>query len=161
MSPLLFGRTEMDGLKAAREAIWDEPSKPARKTAAEKRAEEVVARETQRLREQEEALAAWPERLMKNLERSSKQYWDIAVQNNRFVVAAKDSWGDLDEQRFGLIPTGRFEMWNQDNDWYAMDELERMLDHAEAEQREQERKAAIRQGAIAKLTKEEREELGL
>ncbi len=155
MPPSLFGSTEM-GFKTVLEA-----EKPKRKTAAERRAEEAVARETQRLREQEEALAAWPARLMKNLERAARQSWDTFVSQGRFVVHARNSWGDTDEQRFGLTPVGRFEMWNQDNDWYAMDELERLLDAAEEAEREEQRRYMVRQGALAKLTDEERKELGL
>lgn len=152
----------MDGLKAAREGIWDNvDEQPKRKTAAQKRAEEVVARETQRLREQEEALATWPKRLMTNLERASKQSWDISVVKERFVIAYTDIWGDPEELRFGMTPQGRFDQWNSTDDWYAMDELERLLNLAEEAERELQRKAAVRQGALAKLTDEERKELGL
>lgn len=149
-----------DGIKAARIQLF-EPDNPKRLTAAERREQEAVARETQRLQEQEAALAAWPDRLMSNLSRATKQGWSFYVTNSRFVVDARTSWGDVEELRFGYTPVSRFELWNQDNDWYAMDELERYLNDAEEAEREAQRKAQVRAGALNKLTAEEREALGL
>lgn len=146
-----------DGIKAAREHLFETPK---RETAKERREREAVARETQRLQEQEAALAAWPERLMSNLSRATKQGWGFYITNNRFEVHARTSWG-TEELRFGYTPVGRFELWNQENDWYAMDELERYLNAAEEAEREAQRLAQVRAGALNKLTAEEREALGL
>lgn len=97
---------------------------------------------------------------MKNLERAGKQGWSFYVTNSRFEVHARTNWG-MEELRFGYTPVGRFELWNQDNDWYAMDELERYLNDAEEAEREAQRLAQVRAGALNKLTAEEREALGL
>ncbi len=150
-----------DGIKAAREQLFETDKTPKRVTAMERREREAVARETQRLQDQEAALKAWPERLMKNLERAGKQGWSFYVTNSRFVVHARTSRDDVEDLRFGYTPVGRFELWNQDNDWYAMDELERYLDNAEEAEREAQRVAQVRAGALNKLTAEEREALGL
>lgn len=150
-----------DGIKAAREQLFETDKTPKRAPArVERREREAVARETQRLQDQEAALKAWPERLMKNLERAGKQGWSFYVTNSRFVVDARTNWG-MEELRFGYTPVGRFELWNQDNDWYAMDELERYLNDAEEAEREAQRLAQVRAGALNKLTAEEREALGL
>lgn len=132
-----------------------------RETAAERREREAVARETERLKAQAEALEAWSGRLMTNLERASKQYWDISVSNGRFVVISRDAHNDTSEHRFHLTPVGQYNVWGGEGDWDQMDELERQLDYAEEREREAQRKAAIRQGALAKLSAEERKELGL
>ena len=107
------------------------------------------------------ALADWPTRLMRNLERASKQYWSICVSDNRFVVASRDSNLDTHTHRFHLTPVGQLEQWCEDSDWSQMDDLEFRLDCAEAAGREAARKAAIIKGAVAKLTAEECKELGL
>ena len=132
-----------------------------KETAKERREREAVERETERLKAQAEALEAWPSRLMANLERATKQSWSIYVSNGRFVVDARSSWGDTEEKRFGLTPVGHYNTWGGEGDWDSMEELERLLNDAEEAEREAQRKYAIRQGAIAKLTPEERKELGL
>lgn len=132
-----------------------------KETAKERREREAVERETERLKAQAEALEAWPARLMANLERSTKQSWSIYVHNGRFRVDARGSWGDTEDIRFGLTPVGHYNIWGGEGDWDSMESLERLLDNAEEAEREAQRKHAIRQGAIAKLTAEERKELGL
>ena len=132
-----------------------------KETAKERREREAVERETERLKAQAEALEAWSGRLMANLERASKQYWDISVSNGRFVVISRDAHNDTSEHRFGLTPVGHYNTWGGEGDWDSMEELERLLNDAEEAEREAQRKYAIRQGAIAKLTPEERKELGL
>lgn len=120
----------------------------ARKTKAELAAE----REAERLARVAEARATYTERMMAVLERAVKENFELNVSNGVFVVV------DRDERRgsnYSLTPA-----WNElaDSDLYV---LELSVEHKEEARAEREKKALVRAAALAKLTAEEREELGL
>lgn len=148
-----------DLLKATYEGRFE--SKPKRETTKERREREAVARETQRLQEQEAALKAWPERLMKNLERATAMGWSIYATKGRFEVNGTGIFEDTLVFRFGYTPVGKYDAWNSEGDWDSMETFERYLNDAEEAAAEAARKYMLRQGALAKLSAEEREALGL
>ena len=122
----------------------------ARETKAEREARE----ERERVEYRAQQLAEWPARMMKNFERASNHSMELYVFNGMFQVSWNDSYGDRTTLEFNLTP-------NNYDDWSAMEDLEWALDKADREREESQRKAALRQSALSKLTKEEREELGL
>ena len=105
-------------------------------------------------RREQELLAEWPARLMCNLERATHHSMKLNVVEGRFRVVWLDQWNDQEESQFNLVPS-------EHADWSAMDKLEYALDDADRREEEYCRKQALRASAASKLTKEEREELGL
>ena len=122
----------------------------ARETKAEREAR--VARENEEYQAQQ--LAEWPARLMRNLERATGHAMEMTVVKGLFQVAWYDSYNDREVAQFKLTPDCY-------QDWSAMESLEWALDTADRREEEARRKAALRQSALSKLSKEEREELGL
>lgn len=122
----------------------------ARETKVEREAREQAERHAQ----EQEAMAIYPINLMLALERACKHGWDLAVENGKFVVGFYDDYND--RCTLELPPT----MTVYDS-WSPLDRLESELHSADLREAEYARKAALRQSAIAKLSKEEREELGL
>lgn len=111
-----------------------------------------VARENEEY--QAEQLRQWPGRMMDALERATGHSMEIAVRKGRFEVSYTDSYNDRSTQTFASIPENY-------NDWNAMEELEYALNNADRREEEYRRKQALRQSALGKLSKEEREELGV
>jgi poly-gamma-glutamate capsule biosynthesis protein CapA/YwtB (metallophosphatase superfamily) len=98
--------------------------------------------------QQEEAKATYPARLMEALQRAENADFDLKVVNMQFVVLARNetftmSYGWSPESEDGL----------EGLNWAVTRVLEA---RAEAE-----RKYQVKQAALAKLSKEERELLGL
>jgi hypothetical protein len=98
------------------------------------------------------AKATYTERLMAVLERAVRENFELNVSNGKFVVE------DRDERRRDahlLQPT-----WTEtaDMDLYSLEVLVELKEEARAER---EKRANVRATALAKLTAEEREELGL
>lgn len=120
----------------------------ARKTMAVMAAEAALEREAQLA----VAKATYTERLMAVLERAVRENFELNVSNGKFVVE------DRDERRRDahlLQPT-----WTEtaDMDLYSLEVLVELKEEARAER---EKRANVRATALAKLTAEEREELGL
>lgn len=132
-----------------------------RKTAQQRREEEAARKEAQRLIDEANALAAWPKRLMENLERATKLAMDITVEDGKFAVSGYTSWNDRITYRFGLTPTTPYDQYYPENEWEHMEGLERHMNDLEATKREEERKRKAKETALAKLTKEDREALGI
>jgi antitoxin component of MazEF toxin-antitoxin module len=120
----------------------------ARETKAER-----LAREAQeRAAYEAVAAATYPARLMEMLERATKQNFELEVRDAKFVLSDRD---DRRERTVELTLTYNTE--NQE----ALHELDWRVDMKEEAEREAERKRLAKQAALAKLTKEERELLGL
>jgi hypothetical protein len=165
--------TMSDGLKRAHEdamaglpEVKKVPKMPKvkapRKTAAVKHAE-AVERRVQQERERLTQLAKeYPERLMKNLARATKLYFTLRVEDNEFVVSGLNEYNDEVTHRLVLEPRN-----NELVSLFFADDLDRMesfeyfLNDAEYRAAEAERKSRLRTEALAKLSKEEREVLGL
>lgn len=99
-------------------------------------------------------VAAWPKRLMENLERATMHGWEVSVKAGKFEVSFYDSYNDRETKRFNYTAS-------EYNDWDSMERLEWELDSADRREEEATRKANLRAAALSKLSKEEREELGL
>lgn len=93
-------------------------------------------------------------RLMDALYRASKMNLFFKVDDSyQFVVLPNDRDWYVDE----YIMSSEYDVNSYDN----LTGLERFLEHKEYEASEAKRKHELRKNALAKLTKEEREELGL
>jgi hypothetical protein len=119
-----------------------------RKTKAELAAE----REAEHQAQLTVAKATYTERMMAVLERAVRENFELNVSNGKFVVE------DRDERRrdaYFLQPT-----WTEtaDMDLYSLEVSVELKEEARAER---EQKALVRATGLAKLTAEEREELGL
>ena len=121
----------------------------ARKTKQER------LEESQRMmaEEQERLAKEWMPRLMRNLERSSSHGMAITAKNGMFIVNYTDSFGDNEFVAFTPTYTSASDC--------SMDRLEMVLADRDYDKAEFERKAELRKAALAKLTAEEREELGI
>lgn len=120
----------------------------ARKTKAELAAE----REAEQAQRVAVAKATYTERMMAVLERSVRENFELTVSNGKFVVEDRD---DRYAAAFFLNP-----VWTEtaDMDLYSLEVSVELKEEASAELV---RKAQVRATALAKLSKEEREELGL
>jgi hypothetical protein len=114
----------------------------ARETAAERKArlyEHVVARQ-----------AAYPERLMKVLERASRVGFELTVREGKFHVV------ELNED-FSEVLTLEY---TEESD-LSLDTLFYRVEDVEEERAEANRRDMVRRAALSKLSQEERELLGL
>jgi hypothetical protein len=120
----------------------------ARKTKAELAAEREAAHQAR----YDVAKATYTERMMAVLERAVKENFELTVRSGKFVVE------DRDERRaspYVVQPT-----WSEtaDMDLYSLEVSVELKEEASAELV---RKAQVRGNALAKLTEEERQLLGL
>jgi hypothetical protein len=111
-----------------------------RETKAQREAR--VANE--KLRHEQECRKSYLQRLMDALRAATKEEWHIDVAAGKFFV-----YGENETFEFGLD-------WDWKND-YALSDLQFQMDVAASAQR----KAVLRNNALAKLTQEERELLNL
>jgi hypothetical protein len=120
----------------------------ARKTKAELTAEREAAHQAR----YEVARATYTERMMAVLERAVKENFELTVRSGKFVVE------DRDERR--ASPYVVQPVWSEtaDMDLYSLEVSVELKEEASAELV---RKAQVRGKALAKLTEEERELLGL
>jgi hypothetical protein len=98
------------------------------------------------------ARATYTERMMAVLERAVRENFELTVKGNQFLVA------DRDERR--VSPYAVQPVWSEtaDMDLYSLEVSVELKEEASAELV---RKAQVRGNALAKLTEEERELLGL
>jgi hypothetical protein len=121
----------------------------ARKTKAEQEAERQEARALQEAQD----FAAYPSRVMAALEEATqKNNFELTVRNSRFVLLDRDRPRDTP---FTLTMT------HTDTSQWALEALERTLEELEMDRAHARAQAAVRAAALAKLTEEERELLGL
>ena len=120
----------------------------ARKTKAELTAEREAERQTALA----VAKASYTERMMAMLERAVRENFDLDVKDAKFVVHDRDSnYCEV----YSVEP-----VWNElaDMELYS---LEMAVEFKEEARADREQKAQVRATALAKLTLEERELLGL
>jgi hypothetical protein len=121
----------------------------ARKTSAQIAAE----REAQLKLDFENFVKSWPDRLMDALEKASDEGMRIRVENGVFVVYFTESFSDT----FVMLPYSA-SSWN---DSFNLEDLDNELVRRKNKREEQARRANLKSAALSKLTKEERETLGL
>ena len=120
----------------------------ARKTKAELAAEREAAHQAR----YDVARATYTERMMAVLERAVKENFELAVSNGKFVVEDRDN---RRADTFRVYPE-----WTVVSD-AALYDLEVSVELKEEARAEREQRANVRATALAKLTTEERAELGL
>lgn len=123
--------------------------KKHRKTASERRAEQLEAKrkyaEAQLAQERQEYFP----RLMQLLERATSIHGaSLKIVDGQFELHHDSDWF-------------KFSVQHSDASWDALDQLSWQLDMRDAELAEQRRKAEIRAGALSKLSEEERALLGV
>jgi len=115
--------------------------------------------ERERIEQQEmfdSLVAGYHDRLMHNLERASKLGITIKVKDGNFIVSIWKSW-DCDT----IVLCSSSRNFTSFYDANNMEIFESELDTREFEESERERLAQIKVDALAKLTKEEKEVLGI
>lgn len=120
----------------------------ARMTQAERNAANALARE----KEEAERALQYPNALMTMLARASTegmklQVKQVSAEAFMYVVTYNDRWGDQVPKEFNTFPN-----WQS---WDAMEELEMELNRRDEARTAEQRKAALRQSATSKLSKEE------
>lgn len=120
----------------------------ARKTKAQLTAE----REALLTEQFELAKAEYPARLMAMLERATNQYFELTVSDAKFFLEDRD-----DRRRDLFVLTLLYSKENED----TLNDLEWKLNSKEEAEREALRRIQARNAALAKLTQEERELLGV
>lgn len=122
----------------------------ARKTKAELEAERLAANAARMLEEAE----SYPSRLMAALEE--------ATQKSNYELEVKDGYFTLrDRNRNSYDNPLSLSYSYTSNSFFALEDLESDLQDKAAERAEAERRYQAKQTALSKLTKEERELLGL
>jgi hypothetical protein len=126
-------------------------------------ARETVAQRNERYRVELEKrlakeVAEYPERLMKTLARATDAYFELSVDENKFVLTNRNSRGyDRDVYRLAYA--------HSPNSQEQLESVEWDLDRYERELAEQRRLAEVKKEALRKaqemFTDEERELLGL
>ena len=123
-----------------------------RETKAQRREREEAEREA--YLEELEALRkeTYPDQLLTLLERACKANFEITASNGMLQVADQD-----DRRDYVVLPINYINAWCADR----LAGLERLIRDKEYIKQEDERKYQLRQSALAKLSEEERKELGL
>ena len=120
--------------------------------ARETKAERTARMEAQRKAQLAQQAAEFPTKLMDVLGRACKVNFEITVDGGKFVVEDRD---DRREFPAKMLPTFTEQSQEELND------LERRVRWKEEDLREVQRKAELKSAALAKLSAEEREVLGL
>lgn len=120
----------------------------ARETKAERLVREAMEREAY----EAELVATYPQRLMAMLERATKVNFELEVREGKFVLT--------DRSESGHQPVELTLTYSLDNH-EGLCELDWQVDVKEEKEREAERRYQLKQSALAKLTKEERDALNL
>ena len=119
----------------------------ARETRAQREARWALEAEAQRKTNSN----AYLSRLMELFEAASSESFELRVENARFVLL------DFSNSNAKFS----FAYAYDDDDWFELDRFEQELKYRKREREEQALRVAAKQAALAKLTKEERELLGL
>ena len=118
--------------------------------ARETKSQRLARQEAEEASSQAKMIEEYPEQLMVILERASF-FYEISVKEGAFQL--RNSEDSSDRFTFNV----RYDTASQRN----LEEIKWTLDMLEAEVRERERRAQIKQQALQKLSKEEREILGI
>ena len=119
----------------------------ARETRAQREARWALEAEGQRKANS----SAYLPRLMALFESARSEQFELRVENARFVLV------DFSRNNSKFSFAAEY----NDDDWSELERLQAELNYRNKERLEQERRVAAKQAALAKLTKEERELLGL
>jgi len=122
----------------------------ARKTKAEKQAEQEASMAALKAKE----AAEYHTRLMKALEEATKEHYDLIVQDGQFKLM---DYSSSDDRTYAYL----FDPSYTVGSWLDLEELEYRLERLAEERAEANRLYKLKQEALAKLTDEEREVLGL
>ena len=120
--------------------------------ARETKAQRLEREAAERAAYEAEQAATYPQRLMAMLERATNQNFELEVREGKFVLEDRD-----DRRDRAVELTLTYTRENQE----ALHELDWRVELKEEAAREAERRYQVRQGALAKLSQEERELLGL
>ena len=120
--------------------------------AKETKAQRLEREAAERAAYEAVAVATYPQRLMAMLERATKVNFELEVRDAKFVLTDRDDRCDRTVEL-----TLAYSKENQE----ALHELDWRVDMKEEAEREANRKFAVKQAALAKLSNEERELLGL
>ena len=120
----------------------------ARETKAQREAREAEERRLQH----EEDVRTYPERLMLVMQRAVNHNFELTMREGKFVVYDRDERRP-DEHTMAVTYDGLSESMLSDLDW--------AVELKAKEEEERTRKERARQAALAKLSKEERELLGV
>lgn len=118
----------------------------------ETRAERLARMAAEQAAYEAEQTQTYPARLMAMLERAQKVNFELTVKDANFLLVDRD-----DRRDRTVVLTLTYDRENQE----ALHELDWRVDIKEEAAREAERKANLRATALNKLSKEEREALGL
>ena len=119
--------------------------------ARETKAERTARMEAQRKAQLAQQAAEYPTKLMDVLERACKVNFEVTVVGGKFVVE------DRDRREFSVKMLPTFTEQSQED----LDDLACRVWWKEEDLREAQRKAELKVAALAKLSAEEREVLGL
>jgi hypothetical protein len=116
--------------------------------ARETKAQRMARQEQEVLLQQQELSKSYQKRLMDTLGAATKEGWTIDVEDGKFFVYGEDVTFEL-----GLE-------WDWKND-HTLSDIQFQISIAENARAEERRKADLRSNALAKLSQEERDLLGL
>ena len=114
----------------------------------ETKAQRIARQEQEGVLREQELSKSYHKRLMTTLEAATREGWTIDVEDNKFFVYGED----------GTFELGLDWSWVHE---YALSDVQFQISMAEDARAEERRKADLRSNALAKLTQEERELLGL
>ena len=139
----------LDEAKKSVEEVVEAKPKKKRKSAADKRAEEEEARRKANEEAWAETLREWPSRMMTAIQAAQTEGLplDVSASDLCFMFPSVN-------HRVKMYPS----CWD---DLYDLEGLEGVVSSLREEREENERKYQLRQTALAKLSKEEKEVLGL
>jgi len=120
--------------------------------ARETKAQREARFEAERLAQMAVAKSTYTERFMALLARATKENFELTVATNEFMLSNRDS---RFTNEYFVRP-----VWDEVADMQLY-ELEMAVEFKEEERAESERRYQVKQNALAKLTKEERELLNL
>ena len=120
----------------------------------ETKAQRLEREQAKRAAYEAEMAATYPQRLMAMLERATAENYELEVRNGKFQLVDRD---DRDNNFELALNVGEFD----DRSENELGLLEWVVEFKESERREADRKYMLKQRALGKLSKEEREVLGL
>ena len=136
-------------------------AKPKRRTQAEIRAAQQEAARLEVEQRRAELLAGWADRVMTALEKAQRHGMTIYVRDGAFEVTGMDAYEDHVVVVFHIKPEGEVFQHYVSGDFEMLEDLEGKLHALDRMEQEREERRRLRASAIAKLTPEEREALGV
>lgn len=119
--------------------------------ARETKAQRIAREEAEAQVRLEEEIRSYPVRLMQMLERASNANYELTVKNQAFILVDRDDRYNL----FELTP-----VYDEANE-SVLREMDWRINIKEEDERKARERRELREAALAKLTKEERQALDL